>query len=99
MIYRPKDPQFCSGGLPCQIYSCAFFDCCEFSDFWTEEELEIFQTKQTSSGCVETATFCKPIANCWPTESPVETADKNRGAIGKSAVCGVEEVSKCPRQN
>lgn len=92
MIYRPKDPQFCSGGLPCQIYSCAFFDCCEFSDFWTNEELEIFQPKQTSNDREEMANFCKPIANCWPTESPVETADKNRGAIGKIAVCHCKEV-------
>lgn len=92
MTYRPKDPQFCSGGLPCQIYSCAFFDCCEFSDFWTNEELEIFQPKQTSNDREEMANFCKPIANCWPTESPVETADKNRGAIGKIAVCHCKEV-------
>ena len=94
MTYTPKDPQFCSGGLPCQNYPCAFFDCCEFSDYWTEEELEIFQRKSTSHDREKMANFCKPNADCWPNKSPVEIADKNGGAIGKIAVCHYKEVSK-----
>lgn len=99
MTYTPKDPQFCSGGLPCQNYPCAFFDCCEFSDYWTEEELEIFQRKSTSHDRVETADFPQTDSKRWLPKFQSKPQTEIGGGMEPSAVCGVEEVSKCPRQN
>lgn len=98
MTYIPKDPQFCSDGLPCQIETCVFFECCDFS-ICAREEQEIFQTKRTSKDRVETADFPQTDSKRWLPEFQSKPQTEMGGGMEPSAVCGAKEVSKCPRQN